>query len=53
MGSWSKKFLSHGKHKGCKKLLVSSGSMKGVNKILLKEEYENALESDMELNEKS
>ena len=31
--SWSQKFFLHGEFKGCKKLLVSSGSMSGVDQI--------------------
>ena len=30
--SWYKKVLLHGQHKGEKKLLVSSGSMSGIDK---------------------
>ena len=51
--SWSKKFLSHGKCEGNKKLLVSSVPTSGANKIPTHEEYENALEGDMDLNKKS
>ena len=50
--SWSMKFLLHGNHKGYKKLLVSSGSISGVNKIPMQQEDDNALEGDMDLNEK-
>ena len=41
--SWFKKFLLHGKHKGYKRLLVSSGSLSGVDKIPIQERYENAV----------
>ena len=37
--SWSKKFLLHDKYKSYKKLLVSSGSMVGVDKAHTQEEY--------------
>ena len=40
--SWSKKFLLHGKQKGYKKLLISSGSMSDVDKIPTQNDYENA-----------
>ena len=50
--SWSKKFLSHGKWKGYKKLLVSIGTTPGVNKIPTQEEFENALEGNEDLNKK-
>ena len=50
--SWSKKLLLHGKQKGYKKLLVNSRSMSGVDKIPMLDEYENALEGDMDLNKK-
>ena len=50
--SWSKKFLSRGKQKGYEKLLVSIGTMPGVDKILTKEEYKSALEGDEDLNKK-
>ena len=40
--SWSKKFLSCGKWKGYKKLLVSTGTKPGVDKIPMQEEYESA-----------
>ena len=40
--SWSERFLSCGKHKGNKKLLVSSGSPSGLDKISTQDEYENA-----------
>ena len=48
--SWSKKFLLHWKQKGYKKLLVSSGSMSGMDEIPTQDEYENALKEDMDLN---
>ena len=38
---------------GYKKLLVSSGSKSGVEKIPTQEYYENALEGDMDLEKKS
>ena len=47
--SWSKKFLLHGKCNRNKKLLVSSGSTSGVDKIPMQEDYENALKDDMDL----
>ena len=50
--SWSKKFLLHGKHKGYKKLLASSGSTSSMDKIPTQDKYENALEGDMDLNQK-
>ena len=48
--SWLMKFISHGKCKGYKKLLVSIVSMSFVNKVPLQEEYDNALEGDMDIN---
>ena len=42
----------HGKLKGYKKLLVSTGSAPGMDKIPTQEEYENALEGDDDLNKK-
>ena len=48
--SWSEKFLSHGEHKGYRKLLVSSGSTSGVNKIPMQEGYENSLKGGADLN---
>ena len=50
---WSEKFLLHGKWKDYKKLLVSNGSTSLVDKVPTQDEYENALEGDMELNKKS
>ena len=47
--SWSEKFLLHGKQKGYKKLLVSTGTTPGVDKIPTQEEYENALEGNNNL----
>ena len=49
--SWSKKFLLHGKQKGYKKLLVSTGSMPGMDKSLTQDEYEEALKGNKDLNE--
>ena len=46
--SWSEKFLSHGKHKGYKKLL-SSGSMSGMDTIPTQDKYGNALKGYMDL----
>ena len=40
--SWSEKFLSCGKHKGYKKLLVSNGSMEGVDKIPMHDDNDHA-----------
>ena len=34
------------------KLLVSSISMSGMDKILMEDEYENAVESDMDIDKK-
>ena len=51
LDSWSKKFLLSGKHKGYKKLFVSSGSMSGLDWISTQEEYENALQGGIDLNE--
>ena len=45
-----KKFLFHGKWKGCKKLLVSTGATPGVDKITKQEEYESALEGNGDIN---
>ena len=42
----------HGKWKGYKKLLVSTGTTPGVDKIPTQEEYENALEGDDDLDKK-
>ena len=50
---WYEKFLSHGKQKGYKKLLVSSGSISGMDKIPTLDEYENAIEGDADLEKKS
>ena len=50
--NWSMKFLSHDKCKGYKKLLVSIGSMVGVNKISMQEEYENDHKGDTDLDKK-
>ena len=50
--SWSKKFLLHGKWKGYKKLLVSTGTTHVVDKIPMQEEYQNALEGDEGLDKK-
>ena len=40
------------KCKGYENSLVSSASMVGVDKIPMQDEYENALEGDMNLNKK-
>ena len=50
--SWSKKFLSRGKQKGYKKLLVSTDTTPGVDKLLTQEEYESALKGDDDLDRK-
>ena len=50
--SWSEKFLSRGKRKGYKKLLVSTGTTPGVDKIPTQEEYDEALEGDDDLDKK-
>ena len=52
--NWSKKFLSCGKQKGYKKLLVSisSGCTSGIDKIPTQDKYENALEGDTDLDKK-
>ena len=47
--NWFKKFLPHGKHEEYEKLLVSSGSMVGVDEVPMQNEYKNALQSDMDL----
>ena len=47
--SWSKKFLLHRKLEGYKKLLVSTGSTPGMDKIPTQEEYEDALKGNEEL----
>ena len=41
--SWSEKSILHGKRKGYKKLLVSTGSMPGMDKIPTQEGYEDAI----------
>ena len=51
--SWSEKFLLHGKRKGYKKLLVSTGTTPGADKIVTQDEYESALEGNKELKMKS
>ena len=48
--SCSEKFLSHGKQKGDKKLLMSTGSTPGVDNIPTQEEYEDALNGNEDLN---
>ena len=50
--SWSEEFLSHGKQKVYKKLLVSTGTTPGVDKIPMQKEYESALKGDGDLNRK-
>ena len=50
--SWSEKFLLHGKWKGYKKLLVSTGTTPGVDKIPTQEEFDSALEGDDDLDKK-
>ena len=50
--SWSEIFISHGKHKGYKKLLVSSRSMLGMDKIPTQDKYENALIGNIDLDKK-
>ena len=45
-------FVSHGKQKGYKKLLLSSMSMSGIDKIPTQNKYENSLEGEMDLNKK-
>ena len=50
--SWSEKFLLHGRWKGYKSLLVSSIFMTSMDKISTQDKYENALEDNMDLNEK-
>ena len=47
--SWSENFLAHGKCKEYEKLLVSSASVGGVDKIPMQDECEIALEGDMDL----
>ena len=51
--SWSKKFLSHGKQDGYKKLLVSSGSMSGMEKIPIHDEYKIIMERNTNLDVKN
>ena len=46
------KFLSCGKQKRYKKLLVSSVSMSGMDEIATQDEYKNALKGDMDLYKK-
>ena len=46
------KFISCGKCKVYKKLLVSSESMVGGDKVPMQDVYENALEGDMDLDKK-
>ena len=41
----------HGKQKGYKKLLVNNGSMPGVDKISTSDEYKNAMEGGIDLNQ--
>ena len=50
--SWSEKFLSRGKQKGYKKLLVSTGTTPGVDKIPTQEEYDEALEGNNNLDKR-
>ena len=50
--SLCEKFLLHGKQKGCNKLLLSSRSTLGMDKIPTQNEYKNALEGDRDLNKK-
>ena len=47
-----KKTDLHGKQKGYKKLLVSTGNTPGVDKIPTQEEYKSALEGDKDLDKK-
>ena len=49
--SWSRKFLSHGKQKGYKKLMISIGSMPGMDKNPT-QEYEKALWENEDLDKK-
>ena len=44
--------VSCGERKGYKKLLASSGSTSGMDKIPTKDEYKNALEVEMDLDKK-
>ena len=50
---WLEKFLLCGKHKGYEKLLVSSGSTSGMDKIPTQDEYKNALKSYTNLDKKN
>ena len=50
--SWSQKFLSYGKHKRHRKLLVRSGFTSGVDEIPTLSKYENALKKGMDLDKK-
>ena len=50
--SWSKKFVLHGKRKDYKKLLVSTGTTPGMDKIPTQEEYNSMLEGDDDLKKK-
>ena len=43
-------FLLHGNWKGYEKLLVSSGSMPGMDMISTQDKYEDAMEGDTDLN---
>ena len=45
-------FLLHGKHKGYKKLLESSGSTSGMDWIATQDEHENTLEGEVDLDKK-
>ena len=47
--SWLKMFISCGKCKDYKKLLINFGSLSEVVKIPTQGEYENDLEGDMDL----
>ena len=49
IGTAGPKFLSHGKHKGYRKLLVSTGSMPGMDKSPTQDEYESALEGNKDV----
>ena len=48
----SKKLLSHGKQKGYKKLLVSTGTTPGVDEIPMQEEFDSMLEGHDDLDKK-
>ena len=50
--SWSEKFLLCGKQKGYKKLLGSTSTTPGVDKIPMQEEYDSALEGHDDLDKK-